>query len=51
MYIVYDNFAVTGDWMPTSLPDLEFFIDSGVRVTIFWLAPARVTATAVRITA
>ncbi|KAJ6496192.1 Alpha/Beta hydrolase protein [Mycena sanguinolenta] len=32
---VYDNFAATGDWMRTSLPDLEFVINSGVRVTIY----------------
>ncbi|KAJ7223859.1 serine carboxypeptidase [Mycena haematopus] len=32
---VYDNFADTGDWMRTSLPDLEFVINSGVRVTIY----------------
>ncbi|KAJ7646228.1 Alpha/Beta hydrolase protein, partial [Mycena rosella] len=32
---VYDNFAETGDWMRTSLPDLEFVIDSSVRVVIY----------------
>ncbi|KAF8145371.1 serine carboxypeptidase [Mycena galopus ATCC 62051] len=32
---VYDNFADTGDWMRTSLPDLELVINSGVRVTIY----------------
>ncbi|KAJ7652545.1 serine carboxypeptidase [Mycena rosella] len=32
---VYDNFAEAGDWMRTSLPDLESVIDSGVRVVIY----------------
>ncbi|KAJ7089473.1 serine carboxypeptidase [Mycena epipterygia] len=32
---VYDNFAATGDWMRSSLPDLELVINSGVRVTIY----------------
>ncbi|KAJ7149436.1 serine carboxypeptidase [Mycena crocata] len=32
---VYDNFAATGDWMRSSLPDLETVINSGVRVTIY----------------
>ncbi|KAJ7779424.1 serine carboxypeptidase [Mycena maculata] len=32
---VYDNFAATGDWMRSSLPDLELVIDSGVRVLIY----------------
>ncbi|KAJ7197979.1 serine carboxypeptidase [Mycena pura] len=32
---VFDNFAATGDWMRTSLPDLETVINSGVRVTIY----------------
>ncbi|KAJ7629038.1 serine carboxypeptidase, partial [Roridomyces roridus] len=32
---VYDNFAATGDWMRSSLPDLEMVINSGVRVLIY----------------
>ncbi|KAJ7776963.1 alpha/beta-hydrolase [Mycena maculata] len=32
---VYENFAATGDWMRSSLPDLELVIDSGVRVLIY----------------
>ncbi|KAJ7186345.1 Alpha/Beta hydrolase protein, partial [Mycena haematopus] len=32
---VYNNFAATGDWMRSSLPDLELVINSGVRVTIY----------------
>ncbi|KAK7045221.1 carboxypeptidase, partial [Favolaschia claudopus] len=32
---VYSNFAATGDWMRTSLPDLEIVINSGVRVLIY----------------
>ncbi|KAJ7655896.1 Alpha/Beta hydrolase protein [Mycena rosella] len=32
---VYNNFADTGDWMRTSLPDLEFVIDSGVRMLVY----------------
>ncbi|KAJ7025919.1 serine carboxypeptidase [Mycena alexandri] len=32
---VYDNFAATGDWMRSSLPDLELVVNSGVRVTIY----------------
>ncbi|KAJ6490857.1 serine carboxypeptidase [Mycena sanguinolenta] len=32
---VYDNFANTGDWMRSSLPDLELVINSGVRVLIY----------------
>ncbi|KAF7304454.1 Carboxypeptidase [Mycena chlorophos] len=32
---VYDNFAATGDWMRSSLPDLELVINSGVRVLIY----------------
>ncbi|KAJ6556987.1 serine carboxypeptidase [Mycena vulgaris] len=32
---VYDNFASTGDWMRSSLPDLELVINSGVRVLIY----------------
>ncbi|KAJ7075065.1 serine carboxypeptidase [Mycena belliarum] len=32
---VYDNFATTGDWMRSSLPDLELVINSGVRVLIY----------------
>ncbi|KAJ6549817.1 Alpha/Beta hydrolase protein [Mycena capillaripes] len=32
---VYDNFMATGDWMRSSLPDLERVIDSGVQVTIY----------------
>ncbi|KAF7345755.1 Carboxypeptidase [Mycena venus] len=32
---VYNNFAATGDWMRSSLPDLERVINSGVRVTIY----------------
>ncbi|KAK7052186.1 carboxypeptidase [Favolaschia claudopus] len=32
---VYDNFADTGDWMRSSLPDLELVINSGVRTLIY----------------
>jgi Serine carboxypeptidase len=32
---VYDNFAATGDWMRTSLPDLENVINEGVRTVIY----------------
>ena len=32
---VYDNFAATGDWMRTSLPDLEKVINAGVRTVIY----------------
>ncbi|KAJ7504986.1 serine carboxypeptidase [Mycena galericulata] len=32
---VYENFAATGDWMRSSLPDLERVIDSDVRVLIY----------------
>ncbi|KAJ7655893.1 serine carboxypeptidase [Mycena rosella] len=32
---VYDNFAATGDWMRSSLPDLELVINSGVRVLVY----------------
>ncbi|KAJ7681923.1 serine carboxypeptidase [Mycena polygramma] len=33
--LVYNNFATTGDWMRSSLPDLETVINSGVRVLIY----------------
>ena len=32
---VYTNFAATGDWMRTSLPDLEKVINAGVRTVIY----------------
>ncbi|KAJ7932827.1 serine carboxypeptidase [Mycena leptocephala] len=32
---VYDNFVAAGDWIRSSLPDLESVINSGVRVTIY----------------
>ena len=32
---VYNNFAATGDWMRTSLPDLEKVINAGVRTIIY----------------
>ncbi|KIJ41894.1 hypothetical protein M422DRAFT_171706, partial [Sphaerobolus stellatus SS14] len=32
---VYENFALTGDWMISSLPQLEFVIESGVRTVIY----------------
>ena len=32
---VYKNFAATGDWMRTSLPDLEKVINAGVRTVIY----------------
>jgi hypothetical protein len=32
---VYNNFAVTGDWMRTSRPDLEKVINAGVRTVIY----------------
>ncbi|KAJ7171459.1 Alpha/Beta hydrolase protein [Mycena filopes] len=32
---VYDNFAETGDWMRSQLPNLESVIDAGVRVLIY----------------
>ncbi|KAJ7138626.1 alpha/beta-hydrolase [Mycena filopes] len=32
---VYDNFAATGDWMRSQLPNLESVIDAGVRVLIY----------------
>ncbi|CAK5282267.1 unnamed protein product [Mycena citricolor] len=32
---VYNNFAATGDWMRSSLPNLETVINAGVRVTIY----------------
>ena len=30
----YNNFAATGDWMRTSIPDLEKVINAGVRTVI-----------------
>ena len=32
---VYAQFAATGDWMRSSLSDLEVVIDSGVRTVIY----------------
>jgi len=32
---VYANFANTGDWMFSSLPHLEFVVDSGVRTVLY----------------
>jgi carboxypeptidase C (cathepsin A) len=32
---VYAQFAATGDWMRSSLPDLEVVINSGVRTVIY----------------
>lgn len=32
---VYSNFAATGDWMRSSVPDLEKVIDSGVRTLVY----------------
>ena len=32
---VYFNFAATGDWMRTSLPDLEKVINAGVRTVTY----------------
>jgi hypothetical protein len=32
---VYDNFAKTGDWMRSSMPDLEKVINAGVRTVIY----------------
>ncbi|KAJ7016515.1 Alpha/Beta hydrolase protein [Mycena alexandri] len=34
-HVVNGNFALTGDWMRTSIPDLDFVINSGVRVTLY----------------
>ena len=33
--VVYQNFAATGDWIRSSLPDLEAVIDAGVRTVIY----------------
>jgi len=32
---VYNDFAATGDWMRSSLPDLEAVINAGVRTCIY----------------
>jgi carboxypeptidase C (cathepsin A) len=32
---IYNQFAATGDWMRSSLPDLELVINSGVRTVIY----------------
>ncbi|KAF7367972.1 Carboxypeptidase [Mycena sanguinolenta] len=32
---VYDNFAATGDWMRSSLPDLTTVIEAGLRVNLY----------------
>ncbi|KAJ7779425.1 serine carboxypeptidase [Mycena maculata] len=32
---VYNNFAETGDWMRSSLPDLESVLAAGIRVTLY----------------
>ncbi|KAJ7452966.1 serine carboxypeptidase [Mycena galericulata] len=32
---VYNNFADTGDWMRSALPDLESVIEAGIRVTLY----------------
>ncbi|KAJ7635296.1 Alpha/Beta hydrolase protein [Roridomyces roridus] len=32
---VYDNFALTGDWMRSKLPALDAVVDAGVRVMIY----------------
>jgi hypothetical protein len=32
---VYNNFAMTGDWMRTKRPYLQTVIDSGVRVLMY----------------
>jgi hypothetical protein len=32
---VYAQFAAAGDWMRSSLPDLETVIDSGVRTVLY----------------
>ena len=32
---VYAHFAATGDWMRSSLPDLEVVINSGVRTVLY----------------
>ncbi|KAJ7725953.1 serine carboxypeptidase [Mycena metata] len=34
-HVVNGNFALTGDWMRTCIPELDFVINSGVRVTIY----------------
>ena len=33
--VVYQNFAATGDWIRSSLPDLESVINAGVRTVIY----------------
>ncbi|KAI0000651.1 serine carboxypeptidase [Russula compacta] len=33
--VVTQNFGATGDWMRSSLPDLEFVINAGVRTVIY----------------
>lgn len=33
--LIYENFAVAGDWMRNSRPDLESVIDAGVRTVIY----------------
>jgi len=32
---IYNQFAATGDWMRSSLPNLEAVIDAGVRTVIY----------------
>jgi carboxypeptidase C (cathepsin A) len=32
---VYNDFALTGDWMRSSLPNLEMVINAGVRTVIY----------------
>jgi carboxypeptidase C (cathepsin A) len=32
---VYNQFSASGDWMRSSLPDLETVINSGVRTVIY----------------
>jgi len=34
-FLVYNNFAATGDWMRTSRPNLEKVINAGVRTVIY----------------